>query len=36
MYSDISYIRRPRLFFGVKILNFNILGFFRKMNIFGL
>ena len=29
-----SYIRRLGLFFGFKILNFNILGVFRKMNIF--
>ena len=34
----LSYIHRLGLFFwggGVKILNFNLLGFFRKMNIFG-
>ena len=35
-----SYIRRLGSFFflgggGVKILNVNIFGFFRKMNIFG-
>ena len=30
-----SHIRRPGQFFGFKILNFNILGVFRKMNIFG-
>ena len=30
-----SYIRRLRPFFGFNILNFNIFGVFRKMNIFG-
>ena len=34
-YSDISHIRRLRLFFGFKILIFTILGDFQKMNIFG-
>ena len=29
-----SYIRRLELFFGFKILNFNIILVFRKMNIF--
>ena len=30
-----SHIRRLGPFFGFKILNFNIFGFFIKMNIFG-
>ena len=29
-----SYIPRLRLFFGFKVLGFNIFGVFRKMNIF--
>ena len=30
-----SYILRLRSFLGLKILNFNILRVFKKMNIFG-
>ena len=33
-YSDILYIRRLGPVFWFKILNFNIFGVFRKMDIF--
>ena len=29
-----SYLRRPGLFLGVKILNFNIFGFFQENEYF--
>ena len=33
-FSEFSYICRLRSFLGIKILNFNIFGVFRKLNIF--